>query len=82
MRCVKGQNESRFAVSVPKKVVKKAVLKNKIRRRTYSLIKSFKSRLKSGFYILIIMKSGAEKLSFGNLKDEIEKIFVKSGVLK
>jgi hypothetical protein len=32
--------------------------------------------------VIVIAKTGLEKLSFDNIRDELEKIFVKSGLLK
>ncbi len=85
LRVIKvGNNKerSRFAVSVPKKVAKTAVLRNKIKRRVYSIVKSYEFKIKSDLHAIFIAKTGTEKLSFTDLKMEIEKIFVKSGILK
>ena len=67
---------------MPKKVAKTAVSRNKIRRRIYSIIKSFESILISGKNVVIVMKTGSEKVHFDELNKETEKIFVKSGLLK
>jgi ribonuclease P protein component len=82
LRAIKTKEKSRFAVSVPKKVAKTAVLRNKIRRRVYSAIGAMGHMISHGFNIILIMKSGAEKASFKDLALDISKIFVKSGVLK
>ncbi|MES3031457.1 MAG: ribonuclease P protein component [Patescibacteria group bacterium] len=73
---------SRFSVSVPKKVSKGAVERNKIRRRAYSAIRGFEDKIKTGYHGVLVMKKGVEKLPFQELAVEIEKIFVKSGLLK
>ena len=72
----------RFSVSVPKKIAKTAVSRNKLRRQVYSIVKKMESEINSGFDTFIIMKSGSEKLSFSDLTLEIRKIFVKSRLLK
>lgn len=82
LRCQNSQGISRFGVSVPKKVAKTAVSRNKIRRRVYSVIKSLESGLISGKNVVIVMKAGSEKAHFEELNKETEKIFVKSGLLK
>jgi ribonuclease P protein component len=82
VRCLNTQGLSRFGVSVPKKVSKTAVERNKARRRVYSIIKKYQERLVSGKNAVFIMKVGSEKISFAELSNEIEKIFVKSGLLK
>jgi ribonuclease P protein component len=76
------EGKSRFGVSVPKKVAKTAVERNKIRRRVYSVIKKVESLLITGKNSIFIMKAGSEKIGFEELTNEIKKIFVKSGLLK
>lgn len=80
VRVIPSAGNSRFAVSVPKKVYKLAVSRNKLKRQIYSIIKKFP--IKTGYSVVIIVKSGIEKLDFNQLCVEIEKIFVKSSLLK
>ena len=82
IRCVNSQEKSHYAVSVSKKIAKTAVLRNKIRRRTYSIISQFLPRFKMNKKMIIIAKIGVEKMTIDSLKKEIEKIFVKSEFLK
>lgn len=82
IRVKNSQDLSRFGISVPKKVAKTAVLRNKVRRRVYSVIKKLEKRLVSGKNVVIVMKSGSEKADFKQLAEETEKVFVKSGLLK
>lgn len=80
LRAIQKEGATRFAVSVPKKVAKLAVSRNKIRRQVYSAID--KLDVKSDFEIIIIMKVGSDKLSFASLSNEVKEIFVKSRLLK
>lgn len=73
---------SRFGISVPKKVAKTAVLRNKIRRRVYSIIENMKDRINKNIKVVMIVKNGGEKASFQALQNDIEKNFVKYGILK
>ncbi|HEY9583857.1 MAG TPA: ribonuclease P protein component [Candidatus Paceibacterota bacterium] len=82
LRAIKTKEKSRFAVSVPKKVAKTAVLRNKIRRRVYSAIGAMGPMINLGFNAILIMKSGVERASFEELASDIRKIFVKSGIIK
>ncbi|MDO8430597.1 MAG: ribonuclease P protein component [Candidatus Taylorbacteria bacterium] len=75
-----SDNSSKFAISVPKKSAKLAVSRNKIRRQIYSIIKNL--HIKSGYNVVVIVKSDISKLDFKNLSAEVEKIFVKSSLLK
>ena len=82
MRFVKTLSKSRFAVSVPKKVAKTAVERNKIRRRVYTVLNGLIPQLEHGNYVVLIMKSGSEKLSILDLERKMYETFVKSGLLK
>lgn len=82
IRIVPTKETSRFSVSVPKKVAKTAVMRNKIRRQAYSALKKIESTIKDGFNGVIIAKIGVEKLTFEEMMSEVNKIFVKSGILK
>ena len=81
-RCVKSDKKSRFAVSVSKKVAKTAVLRNKIRRQVYSIIRDIFPSLSANQKVVLMMKSGVDKASLNSIKLEIEKTFVKCGLLK
>lgn len=82
MRFVKTVSKSHFAVSVPKKVAKTAVERNKIRRRVYSVLKNLIPRLKHSNDVVLIMKGGSERLSILDLEKKMYEAFVKSGLLK
>ena len=82
VRSVLTKETSRFSVSVPKKVAKTAVQRNKIRRQVYSAIKKMAKQIKPGRSGLVIAKIGSEKLPFESMASEIKSIFVKSGFLK
>ncbi len=81
-RLAKIGGNSRFSVSVSKKVAKKAVDRNKIRRRAYSVLNSLYSRIQNGFHGVLIAKNTASKAPFQEISADIEGFFVKSGLLK
>lgn len=70
----------RLAVSVSKKVSKKAVVRNRVRRRAYSASAPLLSLIKPNLY-LISAKPGSEKSQGENLKKEIESLFLKGGFI-
>lgn len=82
LRVVLTNKNNRYGISVPKKVAKQAVLRNKIRRRIYTIIDKLSEKLKSGHDIVVIVKIGVEKLIFNDLQSELERAFVKSSLLK
>lgn len=84
VKSIKIAGESRFAVSVSKKVSKNATDRNKIRRRAYSVIREFiqDERVKDGVYGVFMMKPSVKVLKHKDLAEQIEAFFVKSGFLK
>jgi ribonuclease P protein component len=68
--------EVRVAVSVSKKISKKAVVRNKIRRRAYSAVREFLPQLRVNLYWLIA-KPGAEKIKGEHLKTELSDLLKK-----
>ncbi len=82
LRVALGQGYSRFAVSVPKKVSKTAVGRNRLRRQVYSIIQSLENKIDQERLIVIVLKAEAAKLKTKELGSELEKIFVKSGIIE
>lgn len=78
LRYVVGGTVSRpqIGVSVSKKISKSAVVRNTIRRRTYSVMDEAVQELSRGLY-LFVAKPGSEKLKGKKLKDEIKKLVLK-----
>lgn len=68
-------HETRVAVSVSKKISKKAVVRNKIRRRVYSIMGDLVSSLHAGLY-LIMAKSGSAKIKEKALENELRLLVV------
>lgn len=71
--------KNRFGFSISKKVGK-AVVRNKIRRRLKEIIRLNYSRINGGFDCIIIVRNPAVKLDFHELKREVIKLFMKSGL--
>lgn len=66
-----------FSVVVAKKVAKTAVSRNKIRRRCYSILKKVQESLNNYYFIILFAKKGVEKVSFADVKADIEKLATK-----
>ena len=67
---------TRVGVSVSKKVAKKAVMRNRIRRRAYSVIRDFLPNLPKSLF-LIVAKPGAEMLKCEALRSELAELLKK-----
>ena len=73
---------SRFGFIVSKKFSKKAVVRNKIRRRLRGLIKIKLSNLKKGIDAAITVGPGLEISDFQDLEEKISRLFKKAGIIK
>ncbi|TSC70546.1 MAG: hypothetical protein CEO12_267 [Parcubacteria group bacterium Gr01-1014_46] len=65
-----GLPDSKFSFSVSKKVLKRAVDRNKLRRRGYSVISRNLKKIKPGFFVFFLYKKGFEK-DYSLLEKEI-----------
>ena len=65
----------KVVISVSKKISKKAVIRNRIRRRVRPIAREFVSKLKPATYF-IIAKPGAEKIKGEELKNELKSLVV------
>ena len=72
---VTSADTAKLIISVSKKVAKKAVTRNKIKRRVRAVFRNLISDLKPGSY-LIIAKSGAESLKSKELESELKSLVV------
>jgi len=72
---------TRFGFVVSKKISSKATIRNKIRRRISSVVRSQKEKLKSGLDLIIIVLPGAEKGNFSETKEATIEILQKAKCL-
>lgn len=79
-----GKDEvfSRFSFVVSKKVSKKAVVRNKIRRIGYNVVQKNTRNIKEGFLIAVFIKKSAIGLSKRKIEEEVISLFKKANLLK
>jgi len=70
----------RFGFVVSKKISKKAVVRNKIKRRLREVIKERIKKIDKGLDIIIITLPGTETKDFQDFKITIEKLLKKAGI--
>ena len=80
--CLPTAGESRFSFSVSKKVCKKAVDRNKHRRRGYAAVQKHLDSIKSGFFCFLSFKKGSGGISFAALEKEITDLLKASSVVR
>ncbi|MAG45007.1 ribonuclease P protein component [bacterium] len=68
---------SRFAFIVSNKISKKAIIRNKIKRRMRAIVKKHFNEIKLEYDIIIIAKSGIETLGYEDLDNAIYSLIRK-----
>ncbi len=75
------EKEMRFAFVAPVKTAKKAVDRNKLKRRTRYITAKHLSSFAGGASIIVFLKKGSEKLKFSELEKELLTAFKKAGAV-
>ncbi|MES2087936.1 MAG: ribonuclease P protein component [Patescibacteria group bacterium] len=75
-----GSQPARFSVVVSKKIEKRAVQRNFMKRRMYALIRPYLSKAKSGLQAVFFLKKKIAKDPIEKLKTEIEAVFKKAAI--
>ena len=76
-----GQKSS-FAFIVSNKMAKKAVLRNKIKRRMRAVIAKHLSEIKEGYAAVFVLKSPPGHAAFKDIEDNICQLLKKAKILK
>ena len=76
------QGESRIGFIVSKRVSKKAVLRNKAKRRLRAAVRELILHLKEGYDIIIFSRASIIDAQFQEIKQDIEQAFKRAGLLK
>ena len=72
--------QNRFGFIVSSKISKKAVVRNKIKRRLREITKEYLPRVKTGVDVVLITKPGIETKGFPEIKEILIKLFEKAGI--
>ena len=72
---------NRFGFVVSQKVSKKAVVRNRIRRRLAEIIKGEIKNIKSGIDLVFIVLAGADKKDFSEVKSSVSNALAKLGLI-
>jgi len=66
-----------FAFIIPKKVSKRAVVRNKLKRRVKAVIKNILNNIKDNHSYVIMFKPSVNELNFNDLEKELTELFNK-----
>jgi len=78
----KEDKNTRVAFVVSAKTAKKAVDRNKLKRRARYIVAKFLPSFKHGAVVIFFFKKGSEKLNFKELEKEMANVCRKAGVLQ
>jgi ribonuclease P protein component len=68
-------------ISISKKVSKRAVVRNRIKRQLKAIVRPLLPRLESGLRMVILVRSEALTYGYGEFLQELEQLLVKAEVL-
>jgi len=73
--------ESRFGFIISQKISKKAVLRNKIRRRLSEMVKIRFKKIRKGIDMVFVACPGLERKNFREMEEILDKVFKKAGII-
>ncbi len=68
-------------ISISKKVSKRAVVRNRIKRQLKAIVRPLLPRLESGLRMVILVRSEALTYEYGEFLQELKQLLVKAEVL-
>lgn len=73
----------RVGVSITKKIDKRSTRRNRLRRRLKETLRQDISELQinGGLAIVLVARNGATELPYATLRDELERVIKKAGLL-
>jgi ribonuclease P protein component len=73
---------TRIGLVIRKKVAPKAVIRNKIKRKTKECLRqSFLKKIKRGYDLVFFVKKRIDKIKYKGLQEEIEEILKKGNLI-
>lgn len=72
---------TQIGISISQKVSKKAVVRNRIKRQIWAILRQFLPRLSPGWQIVIVVRPTAEGCEYAHFLRELEQLLVEAEVL-
>jgi ribonuclease P protein component len=77
-----GPIESRFGISISKKVSKLAVVRNRLKRQLKAALRSLLPRLQPGWTVVIVVRSSLIACDYWQILRELEQLLRKAEVIR
>jgi ribonuclease P protein component len=75
-------HESRFGISISKKVSKFAVVRNRLKRQIKAALRSLLPQLQPGWTVVIVVRSSLVECNYWQILRELEQLLLKSEVIR
>lgn len=79
---INGTDKTRIGFVVSKKISKLAVTRNKIKRRMRDIVRLKKDKIKEGLSIVIVSLPSIAKLTYKEIKEDLENLLNKEELIK
>lgn len=76
------QKESAFAFVVQSKTTKKAVERNKLKRRARSVVRNILNSIKNNIGVIVFLKKSSIDMTYKEMNEELANLFKKARILK
>jgi len=73
---------NRYGIVINLKVDKRAVVRNKIKRRIKEIIRLNEKDFQKGYNVMILTREFVKELDYKEIEEKLLKLFKKAGVLK
>jgi ribonuclease P protein component len=74
--------ESRFGISISKKVSKFAVIRNRIKRQIKAILRLLLPRINRGWSVVVVVRSDILECDYAQILRELEQLLIKAEVLR
>ncbi len=71
----------RIGISISQKVSKRAVVRNRIKRKIRAALRQFLPYIAPGWRLVIVVKPSATQCDYGQFLQELKQLFVKAGIV-
>jgi len=79
--CGNQQETSRVGFVCSKKVAKRAVARNKIKRRLREIVRKLLPAINPGLDLVFLTRPGIDKIEFGEMEAKVERLLKKARII-
>ncbi|HNY36214.1 MAG TPA: ribonuclease P protein component [Candidatus Pacearchaeota archaeon] len=79
---INGTDKTRIGFVVSKKISKLAVVRNKVKRRMRDIVRLKRNKLKEGLSIVVVSLPSITKMTYKEIKEDLENLLSKGEIIK